>query len=103
MDPDLAISILREIAAQHGQEGADEGLIRDGLDHSERAGVSAPDLAWTLARLTAAGCIEQRGERWYLTPALAAELPRTRSGQMSLGSAAWRRFTERRIKPLFRP
>ena len=96
----MGISIFREIAAQHEGDGADEHLILEGIDHSEKAMVSAPDLHRTLARLEAAGCIERRGERWFVTPSLVADLPRTRSGQLSINSEAWRRFAERRIKPV---
>ena len=101
MHPDDGVAVFREIVAQHERGGADDALILDGIDHSDRATLGAEDLARSLARLEAAGCIERRGGRWLVAAALVGALPRTRSGALTTGSEAWRRFAEARIRPLF--
>jgi hypothetical protein len=103
MKPYTVALIFREIAAQHDREGAAESTIRDGIDYREKMGIGDSDFRTGIDCLVAARAIERRGDRWFVAPEMFAELPRTRSGALSIFSEAWRKFAKRRIEPLVRP
>jgi hypothetical protein len=92
---DIDFLVLQAIARHYERGTVARETLRQAAGLHERTGLADAELDAALARLRSGGRVVTRDGRHAVTPAVAAVLPRTKSGAVSDAAAPWRRFRAR--------
>ena len=96
---DIDFLVLRAIAHHYERGTVARETLRQAAEPRRRTGFADAELDAALdaalARLRSGGHVVARDGRYAVSPAVAAVLPRTKSGAVSDAAAPWRRFRAR--------
>ena len=92
---DIDFLVLRAIAHHYERGTVARETLRQAAEPRRRAGFADAELDAALARLRSGGHVVARDGRYAVSPAVAAVLPRTKSGAVSDAAAPWRRLRAR--------
>jgi hypothetical protein len=89
---DLRAYVLQEIAGQDERGGAHPGTIRTMVDGRQKLYLTDEELQTALADLLELGYIRHREQEYTLSETMRSQVPRTSTGEVSMGRAAWERL-----------
>ena len=97
-DPgDIEFLVLQAIARHYERGTVARDTLRQAAELHERTGLADAELDAALARLRRDGHVVARDGRYAVAPAVAAALPRTKTGAVSAAAAPWRRLRARLV------
>ena len=94
---DIDFLVLRAIARHYERGTVARETLRQAAGRHQRSGLADADLDAALARLRSGGHVVARDGRYAVSPAVAAVLPRTKTGAVSAAAAPWRRLRARLV------
>ena len=89
---DTAAYVLREIAGQDGNGGAEAGTIRGLVDRWQGIDLDDAQVDGALRRLEEWGLVLRLADRHVLSPSMRLRAPKSPDGTIAMSQQAWIRF-----------